>query len=76
MSFMSFNFTLKTSFFQHQYLKQVKIFVFISRLVSHEVCIHIQYFFCVVRNKLQILNGGFKYLNQKKIKSSRKEYVM
>ena len=29
------------------------MFVFISWLVSHEVCIHIQYFFGVMRNKLQ-----------------------
>ena len=44
------------TFFQHQYQKQVKMFPFNSRLVSHEVCIHIQYFFGVVRNKLQTLN--------------------
>ena len=32
------------------------MFVFTSWLVSHGVCIHIQYFFGVVRNKLQTLN--------------------
>ena len=48
---MSFNFTFKNRFFQHQYQKQV--YFGISWLVSHEACIHIQYFFGVVRNKLQ-----------------------
>ena len=46
----SFNFTFKKRFFQHQYQKQVKMF-FISWLVSYAFCIHIQYFFVVVRNK-------------------------
>ena len=45
------------------------MFVFILCLVSHEVCIHMQYFFGVVE-----INT--KYQNQKKIKSSRKEYFM
>ena len=38
------------------YLKQVKIFVFTLLIVSHEVCIHMQYFFGGLRNKLQTLN--------------------
>ena len=49
---LTFNFTLKNRFFQHQYQKQEKMFVFTSWLVSQEVCIHIQYFFGVMRNKL------------------------
>ena len=36
LKFRSFNFTLKNRFFQHQYQKQVKMFVFTSWLVSHE----------------------------------------
>ena len=48
----SFNFTLENRFFRHQHQKQVKIFVFTSWMVFHEVCIYIQYFFGVVRNKL------------------------
>ena len=48
----SFNFTLKkTSFFNINIRN--KFMTGISWLVSHEVCIHIQYFFGVVRNKLQ-----------------------
>ena len=47
---------LKNRFFQNQYQKQVKTFVFIPELVSREVFIHIQYFFDPVRNKLQTLN--------------------
>ena len=47
--------------------------VFISLLVSHKVCIHIEYFFREVRNKLQTL--VVSRVNQKKIKSSRKECV-
>ena len=39
--------TLKTQVFQHQYQKQVKIFISISRLVSHEVFNYILYFFGV-----------------------------
>ena len=62
----NFNFTLKNRF--------LKMIVFISWLVSHKVCIHIEYFFREVRNKLQILIVSS--VNQKKIKSSRKEYVM
>ena len=45
----SFNSTLKSRFLQHQYQEQVKMFAFISWLVSHEACIHIQYFYCVAR---------------------------
>ena len=37
--------TLKTQVFRHQYQKQVKIIISISRLVSHEVCNYILYFF-------------------------------
>ena len=48
---MSFNFTFKYRFFQHQYQNQVHFGI--SWLVSHEVCIYTQYFFGVVRNKLQ-----------------------
>ena len=62
----NFNFTLKNRF--------LKMIVFISLLVSHKVCIHIEYFFREVRNKLQILIVSS--VNQKKIKSSRKEYAM
>ena len=40
-------------FFQRQYQKLVKMFVSVSWLASHEVCIHIQWFFGVVRNKFQ-----------------------
>ena len=47
--------------------------VFISLLVSHKVCIHIEYSFREVRNKLQKIVSS---VNEKKIKSSRKEYVM
>ena len=47
-----FHFSLKKRFFQHQYQKRVKMFVFISSLVSYKVCIHMQYLFGVVRNKL------------------------
>ena len=53
------------------------MFFFTSWLVFHEVCIHIPYFFGVVRNKLQTLNTfKWKEVNQKNIKSSRKQYVM
>ena len=62
----NFNFTLKNRF--------LKMIVFISLLVSHKVSIHTEYFFHEVRNKLQILIVS--NVNQKKIKSSRKEYVM
>ena len=48
----SLNFTFKNRFFQHQYQKQVKTFVFTLWLVSHEVCIHVPYYFRMVRNKL------------------------
>ena len=41
---------IKNRFFQHQYQKQVNMFVFTSWLVSHEVCIYMQYFFGVVKN--------------------------
>ena len=46
------NFTFKNRFFQHQYQKQTKMFVFTLWLVSHEVCIYLPYYFSVVRNKL------------------------
>ena len=48
--------------------------VFISWLFSHKICIHREYFFREVRNKLQTL--VVSRVNQKKIKSSRKEYAM
>ena len=49
-------FTLKKNrFFKHQY--QNKLTAGISWLVSDEVCIHIKYFFGVVRNKLQTLSS-------------------
>ena len=38
----SFKCTLKNRLFRYQNQKQVKMFVFISWLVSHDVCIHIQ----------------------------------
>ena len=62
----NFNFPLKNIF--------LKMIVFISLLLSYKVCIHIEYFFREVRNKLPIL--VVSSVNQKKIKSSRKEYVM
>ena len=37
------------------------MFVFTSWLVSHEVCIHIQYFFGGVRNKLQTILTNEKH---------------
>ena len=52
----NFKFILKNTIFQHQYQKQVKFFAFISWLVSFVVCIYIQYFFDVVRNKLRTVN--------------------
>ena len=48
----SFTFTLKNRYFEHHYQKQVKIYVFTSWLVSFGVCIYMQYFFDVMRNKL------------------------
>ena len=54
----SFNFTLKKSGFFNINIRN-KFFILgitslgISWLVSDEVCIHIQYFFGVVKNKLQ-----------------------
>ena len=51
--------------------KQVKMLVFVSWLVSFRVCIQIQYL-CDVVSKLPIPT----WVNQKKIKSSRKEYVL
>ena len=45
----SFNSTLKNRLFEYQYQKQVKTFVFYHDwFLSHEVCIYIKYFFCVV----------------------------
>ena len=44
--------------------KQVKMLVFISWLVSFGVCIQIQYFCDVVRNKLQSINV---YLRRSKV---------
>ena len=58
---MSFNFTLRNRFFQHQYQKQVHSGI--SWLVSHEVCIHTQHFFGVVRNKLQT-KGDQKFMKR------------
>ena len=48
--------------------------VFILWFVSHKVCTHIECFFRELKNKLQTLI--ISRVNQKKIKSSRKEYVM
>ena len=48
--------------------------VFFSLLVSHKVCIYIEYFFPEVRNKLQLIIVSS--VNQKKMKSSRKEYAI
>ena len=53
--------------------------ILISWLVSLGVCIYIQYFFDVVRSKLQTINIYNRVNNnkkKKKIKSSRKEYVI
>ena len=55
--------------------ENVYCFVFISLLISVGVCIYIKYFFNVVGNKLQTINIYAK-VNKKKIKSSRKEYVI
>ena len=73
----TFNFTLKS---QDQYStslwkKWKCLFLLddVSTSCFHEVCIHIQYFFCVARNKLTLT---IPTVNQKKIKSSGKEYVM
>ena len=51
--------------------ENVYLFVFISWLVSF----YTQYFFDVVRNKLQTISI-YTRVNKKKIKCSRKEYVM
>ena len=48
--------------------------VFFSLLDFHKVCIHIEYFFREVRNKLQI--PIVSSVNQRKTKNSRKEYAM
>ena len=48
--------------------------VFILWFLYHKVCIHIEYFFRELRNMLQTLIVS--RVNQKKIKSPRKEYVM
>ena len=54
------NLTIK-KVFSTSISKQVSMFVFISWLVSFEVCFYIQqYFFGVVRNKLQTLNIKIK----------------
>ena len=68
---------MKNKIFQHQYQKQVKMYLFvcISWLVSFGVCIYIRYYFDVVRNKLQTTNI-YTRVDKKKIKSSRKEYVI
>ena len=68
---------MKNKIFHYQYQKQVKIYLFvcISWLVSFGVCIYIQYYFDVVRNKLQTTNI-YTRVDKKKIKSSRKEYVI
>ena len=39
--------------FQFQHLRQVKKFVFISLFVPFGACIRLQYFFDVMRNKIQ-----------------------
>ena len=52
------------------------LFVFISWMVSFEVCIYIQYFFAMVRNKLQTITNIYTRVSKKNIKSSRKEHVM
>ena len=40
----------------YQEIESLSFPIDISWLVSHEVCIHVQYFFDVVRNKLELLN--------------------
>ena len=61
----------KLEIIHKDFQKRVNMFVFISWLVSYEVCIHTQNFFGVVKNKLQALIST--RVNQNKIKSSRKE---
>ena len=51
-------------------------FDFISSLVSFVVYIYVQYFFDMVRNKLETIKNIYTKVNKKKIKSSRKEHVM
>ena len=51
-------------------------FDFISSLVSFVVYIYVQYFFDMVRNKLETIKNIYTKVNKKKIKSSRKERVM
>ena len=63
----NFNMTLRET------SENVYLFVFISWLVSFGVCIYVQYFFDVVRNKLQTINI-YSRVDKKKIKSSGKEY--
>ena len=65
-----FNFILKKQvkmFLFISWKKQVKMLVFISWLVSFVVCIQIQYFSDVVRNKLQTKNIYFRPVEMKKI---------
>ena len=68
----SFNFILKNRFFQHHYQKQVKIFVLLHDWFPMK-------FVFTYNTSLMWWEEKFKHLisrvNQKKIKSSRKEYV-
>ena len=59
----NFNLTFKKQVSQHRYQKKVKMFVFILWLVSHEVCVHIQYFFDVLRNKVQEIRSKVQEKN-------------
>ena len=54
--------------------ENIYLFVCLLCLVSFGVCIYIQYFFDVVRNKFQTII--YTRFNQEKIKSLRKEYAM
>ena len=70
------NITLKKPrFFQHQYQKQVKVLAFISWLVSCEVFVHSHTIF-LWHSEKYTLNTKYPRVNQKKIKSSRNEYVI
>ena len=70
----SFNFTLKKSLliFNINIRNKSKYLVFTSWLISQEVCIHIQYFFGVARNKL----ANTKYLELIKRRSKVQENNM
>ena len=61
----SFNFPLKSSFFQHEYQKKVKLLVFLFHVqfLYNEFCICMEYFFGVVRN-ISFRTWSTKYVLQ------------